>query len=151
MVISAFRREMLIAFSVPIAIFFVVPFALALAVAPLAIAVSAESVLFFLIVVAPIYATGLFLAPWAGRRVGTTKTPAFFMSIGAALSSALTVGAFASAGSVELGAAIAGSVAFFAVPGSVLGALLFIGGCTRLPPVICPTPRGRSFATLPPN
>jgi hypothetical protein len=123
---------MLIAFSFPLGIFFVLPFGVLLALTPLTAAGLVEAGLFVLAVAAPIYATGFLLAPWAGRHVGATKVPAFAMSLVAALASALIVGGMASGGSVELGALMAGIVAMFAVPGSVIAALLFIGGCTRL-------------------
>jgi hypothetical protein len=124
---------MVIAFSIPAAIFLAVPVGIVLLVSSRSVATLAETTFFLLAVLMPLYATGFVLAPWAGSRVPSRKGPAFVMSVAAASSSALAVGCLAGvSGGAELGVGMAATFAFFAVPASLLGALFFIGGCARI-------------------
>lgn len=134
MAISSFQREMLKAFSFPVALFLALPFSVLLLFAPQDLGNIVETLQFLLALVAPIYITGFVLAPWAGRHLPTSKGPAFVMSTAAAIAFAATLGglSFLSGGGAALSFITVAIVSFFALPASLLGALLFIGGCERL-------------------
>ena len=130
---SKYRKAMFVAFSFPAALFVVLPFAFVLFSAPLDFVDFVVRLGTLVALLMPIYVTGILLAPWAGRRTLTTKGPAFLMAAAAALSSAVVAGTVtAFSGSLELAFSTAAIIAFFALPASLLGALLFIGGCERL-------------------
>jgi len=74
---------------------------------------------------ASVFLVGFAWAPWAGRRVGTTKVPSFIMAAAAALSSAAILGVLSQS------LATTAFIAFFALPASLIGALIFIGACER--------------------
>ena len=80
---AIYRKAMFSAFSVPVALFLVLPFATLLLLAPqnLENLVSALGTLAALL--GPLYLVGFWLAPWSGRRVQTTKVPAFLMAAAA--------------------------------------------------------------------
>ena len=130
---SKYRQAMLQAFSFPVALFVVFPFSLILIFSFLNFG-DAVGVLFTAAaVLVPLYLTGLLLAPWAGRRIETTKAPAFFMAAASALSPAVVLSTVAAlSGDISQSFLIAGIFSFFGLPASLLGALLFIGACERL-------------------
>ncbi|TWT17017.1 hypothetical protein FQY83_17510 [Luteimonas marina] len=133
MAISSFRREVLKAFSFPVVLFVALPFIVTMFSAPLSFSNVVHALLILLALLVPLYLTGFMLAPWAGRRLPATKAPAFLMSTAAALASAVSLSVLvALSGSPSLSFSTAVIFAFFALPASVLGALLFIGGCARL-------------------
>ena len=133
MAISSFQREMLKAFSFTVVLFLALPYVVVLLLAPLDFTKLTEGLLLLLALLMPLYITGFVLAPWAGRHLPANKAPAFLMSTAAALSSAASLGGLvAFSGSLALSFSIAAIFTFFAIPASLLGALLFIGGCERL-------------------
>jgi hypothetical protein len=132
-VISDIQREMLKAFSFPVALFLALPFLVMLVLAYQGLGNFAEGLLFLLLLIAPIYITGLLLSPWAGRHLPGAKSPAFVMSTAAASASAIPLGVLAAiSGGPALSLTTAAIFLLFALPASLLGALLFIGGCERL-------------------
>ena len=130
---SNYRQAMLQAFSFPVGLFVIFPFSLILLFGPRESGYVIELLFALAALLAPFYLTGLLLAPWAGRRIETTKAPAFLMASASALSPAVAlVIAAAFSGSMSLALGTAAFFALFALPASVLGALLFIGACERL-------------------
>ena len=121
-----FRKEMMKAWSLPAALFVVLPSLATLLSAPFGPRALIGLLLSVATVLAPAFLVGLVLAPWAGRQVRTTKTPAFAMAAAAAISSAATLGVLSQS------LAITAFIAFFAPPASVIGALIFIGACERV-------------------
>lgn len=134
MAISGFQREMLKAFSYPAVLFLALPFFVLLFWGSRDLGSIAEGLLDLLVLLAPLYITGFVLAPWAGRHLPGSKGPAFFMSIAAAIASAASLGGLTAffSGSAGFAFTTAAIFALFALPASLLGALLFIGGCERL-------------------
>lgn len=131
---SAYRRAMFIAFSVPAGLFLVLPFAVVLLIAPWSGGNLMLGLLTLAALLLPVYVVGYLLSPWSGSRVNSTKAPAFLMAAAASLGSALAAGALSAAsGSFDLSLGNTLIFAFFALPASVLGALLFIGSCQREP------------------
>ena len=130
---SKYRQAMFFAFSLPVALFVLFPFAVVLLAGPRESSQLVDGMGALLGLLLPIYSVGLLLAPWAGRRIETKKGPAFLMAAAAALSPAILFTALAAIpGNLGLSLGAAGFFAFFALPASVLGALLFIGTCERL-------------------
>lgn len=133
MEISGFRREVIKSFSFPVVLFVAFPFAVVSFSAPSDFGNLVHQLSALLGLLVPIYVTGIVLAPWAGRHLPGNKAPAFLMSIAAAFASAVMLGVLvALSGSATLAFGTAVIFAFFAVPASLLGAILFIGGCARL-------------------
>ena len=129
----SYRQAMFTAFSVPTVLFIVLPLAIValLGSGPARHGLSVLTLLAAILV--PLYATGFVLAPWAGRRIPDAKAPAFLMAAAAALSPVVLF-LFVVAVRGELGSSFGAVLffAFFALPASMLGALLFIGRCQRL-------------------
>src|SRR5690606_28674852 len=125
---SIYRKAMIQAFSFPVALFLVAPFVVVMLMAPWTIVNLLQALGILAALLVPLYVTGFLLAPWAGRRVETGKGAAFLMAAVAALSSALAVvGMAAASGGLALALGTAAIFAFFALPASMLGGLLFIG------------------------
>jgi cation transport ATPase len=122
---QTFRTEMTKAWSFPASLFVLLPCLATLFSAPSGPRALVELLLSVATLLAPAFLVGFALAPWAGRQVRTTKAPAFTMAVAAAIASAVVIGVF------SLSFAIAAIVAFFALPTSFIGALLFIGACER--------------------
>ena len=124
-----FRKEMATAWSVPALLFVVLPSSVMLFAAPTVLDGLKGMLLSISALLAPAFVVGLALAPWAGRRVPTTKVPAFVMAGLAAITSAGVMGSLAQS------PATTAFVALFALPASLIGALLFIGACERAGPL----------------
>ena len=124
-----FRKEMATAWSVPALLFVMLPSSVMLFAAPSVLNGLMGMLLSIGALLAPAFVVGLALAPWAGRRVPTTKIPAFVMAALAASTSAGVMGALAQS------PAATAFVALFALPASLIGALLFIGACERASPL----------------
>lgn len=126
-----FRRQMLVAYSFPVGLFLVLPYVLL--VGPGGPGQLWLSLGWLLALIAPLVLVACLLAPWAGRQLPVSKLPAFVMGAVAAMAPMLMpwFAAFIQrdAGSVVHMVMI---WAFFALPASVLGSILFIGGCDRL-------------------
>ena len=120
-----FRKEMIKAWSFPALVFVLTPSLAILFGAPSATTASAGLLLSVMTLLVPAFLVGFALAPWAGRQVRTTKGPAFAMAAVAALSSAAILGL------VSQSLATAAFIALFALPASLIGALMFIGACER--------------------
>ena len=130
---SKYRQAMLQAFSFPLGLFVIFAFSLILFFGPCESGHVIELLFALAALLAPLYLTGLLLAPWAGRRIETTKGPAFLMASASALCPAVALGiAAAFSGGISLALGTAAFFALFALPASVLGAILFIGACERL-------------------
>ncbi|MGY4514631.1 energy-converting hydrogenase Eha subunit G [Lysobacter sp. HA18] len=129
---SQYRGVMFRAFSVPAGLFLLLLLTVVLCFGPGNAASLAGLVGTLLGLLGPLFLSGFLLAPWAGQRLPVSKGPAFAMAAAAALASA--AGAAVMAGSSGLGYSlfIAGVFVFFALPASLIGALLFVGGCERL-------------------
>ena len=128
---STYRREMLIAFSFPVGLFLAFPLVVAFSINGLEILLNGLLVLVKMLV--PIIVVVYLLAPWAGRNVPSTWAPAFLVGALAAISPVATF--FATAlvsGSLSLLPGLAAFWLFLALPGSILGSLLFIGSCQRM-------------------
>jgi hypothetical protein len=126
----SFRRELLKAWSLPVGLYLVFPFAATLLrVDPGEIF---KAGLYFVLVLAPIVIVGYLMAPWAGRSVPSSKVPAFALGgLGAILPLALPVVIGLKDGTLGQLSSIIAFWAFFALPASVIGSLLFIGDCER--------------------
>lgn len=123
---------MLVAYSVPVGLFLVLPYLLA----SLGLGWGREflhGLLHLLVLLVPVAGVVFGFAPWAGRGLAASKVPAFLTGALAALSP-LSVVAVLAALQRDLGAfpGVALMWAMFALPASVLGTLLFIGACQRL-------------------
>jgi hypothetical protein len=126
----SFRREMLVAYMFPVGLFLVLPYALVAAID--GFGQLFRALVFLPVLVAPIAVVGYVLAPWAGRNVATSKAPAFIMGALAAVApSVVAASAILLQGAWGYGFIVVAAWAFFAVPASVLGSLLFIGACER--------------------
>ncbi|WP_456953351.1 hypothetical protein [Lysobacter sp. HA35] len=123
------------AFSFPVALFLVFPLAVVLLFGSREAADVAEALGSVVALLAALYLTGFVLAPWAGSRLPGNKGPAFVLAVLAALAPAATIAIAGSlSASIALSLGVAAVFALLAVPASLLGALLFIGGCERLHP-----------------
>ena len=136
MAIPTFRKEMAKAWSVAAMLFVLLPILAMIFAAPTGSRPLMGLLLSVGTLLAPVFLVGFVLAPWAGRQVGTTKAPAFAMAAAAAITSAATIGVFSQSW------ATTAFVALFALPGSLIGALLFIAACERVGP-FGPTTSGR--------
>ena len=125
-----FRRKAFRAWLLPVGLFLVAPYLFVVVVSGADRML--DALLFLLLLLLPIAATGCLLAPWAGRNVPVSKGPAFIASAIAAVSPALVPFTDAAiGGSWRLGFGVVTFWALFALPASVIGALLFIGACER--------------------
>ena len=120
-----FRKEMLKAWFFPAGLFVLLPSFVMLFAGPSGPRAFLGWLLSVATLLVPAFLVGFVLAPWAGRQVRTTKAPCFAMAAAAAIASAAVIGVLSQS------LATSASVAFFALPASVIGALLFIGACER--------------------
>lgn len=129
----SYRQAMFAAFSFPIMLFVALPLAVVAFIGRGPSGHGFSILALLAAILAPIYSAGFVLAPWAGRRLPETKAPAFLMAAAAALSPAVLL-LFIATVRDELGTSFGAVLffAFFALPASQLGALLFIGRCQRL-------------------
>lgn len=129
---TSFRREMLVSYSFPAGLFLLLPYLLA----SLAVGWGKHllyGLLYLLLLLVPPVVVVYLLAPWAGRRLETSKIPAFMTGALAALAPLLVVASSAAADRNL--SALPGIVlmwTMFALPASTLGTVLFIGSCQRL-------------------
>ena len=120
-----FRKEMAKAWSIPAALFVLLPGLATLFAAPSGLRAFIGLLLSTGTLLAPAFLLGFALAPWAGRQVATTKAPAFTTAAASASASAAFIGLLSQSW------ATTAFVAFFALPASLIGALLFIGACEQ--------------------
>lgn len=126
----SFRRELLKAWSLPVGLFLVFPFAAALLRVDLGD--TSKAGLYFISLLAPIVFVGYLLAPWAGRSVPFSKVPAFALGgLGAISPLALPVVIGLKDGALGQLLSVIVFWSFLALPASVIGSLLFIGACER--------------------
>jgi hypothetical protein len=124
---------MFYAFALPVGLFFALPLTVVALVGPGGSERPLNMLASAAFVLAPLYAVGYLLAPWAGRSAPRTKAPAFVMAAASALAPVVALLTWAVIRG-EPGGAYGAALFFsaFALPASLLGALLFIGRCQRL-------------------
>jgi len=149
---SAYRGAMFTAFSSTAGLFLLLPIGVVVMLSP-----SPGTNLLWgfgtaAALLAPAFAVGYLMAPWSGRCVQRTKGPAFLMAALASGSSVLSAFLLSAAnGSAPLAVGHGLLFAFFALPASVLGALLFIGGCERRERDPASADHPAWFGIFPPN
>ena len=128
-----YRAAMFYAFAFPVALFFMLPLGVVALVVPGGSGQALNLLASAVAVLAPLYAIGYLLAPWAGRSMPHTKAPAFVMAAASAVAPVVALLAWAAVRG-ELGGSYGPALLFsvFALPASLVGALLFIGRCERL-------------------
>ena len=127
---DSYRREAFTAYAFPVGLFLVFPYLLIFAAGGVTQFIQAICFLPFLL--APIALAAYTLAPWAGRATPEAKMPAFVMSAVAAVSPSLVPATEALLQGMWSDALpIIALWALFAIPASLLGALMFIGACER--------------------
>ena len=130
---QGFRKAVLRAYTLPVGLFFVIPYLLFSLPSLFSGASPAlEHFLPLLTVIFAIGVVGYVLAPWAGSRIPKSKIPAFSMGAACAVAAGLALSSLSMLqGSLDLALGVLAMFCFFAVPASVLGSLLFIGACER--------------------
>lgn len=125
-----YRRDAFEAWLLPVGLFLVAPYMVLMTMSDATDLFVA--LLFLVLLLTPIAVVGYLLAPWAGRMVPTSKGPAFVLCAMAAVSPmAVPTLAGIFVDSWRFGLGVAAIWGLFALPASVIGALLFIGACER--------------------
>ena len=121
---------MFLAYSFPVGLFLVLPLVIAFSFRGLEVFLSGLWLLATMLL--PIVVVVYLFAPWAGRKVPSTWAPVFLVGGLAAISPvAIYFVKAVVAGSLSLVPGFAGFWLFLALPGSILGSLIFIGSCQR--------------------